>query len=108
MRGGPYGNVRLHVGANTKKKTLKQRFKVFFFGGAFSTALEPLCRYFITAFRAFQVKKRRNISAFQPLLMGFFELILMQGNSFCEEPVFFGSAWIIHMEAFTNSVKLVE
>lgn len=40
--------------------------------------------------------------------MGFFELILMQGNSFCEEPVFFGSAWIIHMEAFTNSVKLVE
>ena len=37
-----------------------------------------------------------------------FELILMQGNSFYEEPVFFGSVWIIHMEAFTNSVKLVE
>ena len=28
-------------GSNTKKKTLKQRFKVFFFGGALSTALEP-------------------------------------------------------------------
>ena len=32
----------------------------------------------------------------------------MQGNSFYEEPVFFGSVQIIHMEAFTNSVKLVE
>ena len=32
----------------------------------------------------------------------------MQGNSFYEEPVFFGSAWIIHMEAFTNNVKLVK
>ena len=108
MRGCLYGNVRLHVGANTKKKTLKQRFKVFFFGGAFSTALEPLCRHLVAAFGTLQAKKRRDISAFQPLLMGFFELILMQGNSFCEEPVFFGSAWIIHMEAFTNSVKLVE
>ena len=28
-------------GSNTKKKTLKQRFKVFFFGGALSTAAEP-------------------------------------------------------------------
>ena len=37
-----------------------------------------------------------------------FELILMQGNSFYEEPVFFGSVWIIHMEAFTNNVKLVK
>ena len=77
-------------------------------GGAFSTALEPLCRHLVAAFGTLQAKKRRDISAFQPLLMGFFELILMQGNSFCEEPVFFGSVWIIHMEAFTNSVKLVE
>ena len=77
-------------------------------GGAFSTALEPLCRHLVAAFGTLQAKKRRDISAFQPLLMGFFELLLMQGNSFCEEPVFFGSVWIIHMEAFTNSVKLVE
>ena len=27
----------LHVGSNTKKKTLKQRFKVFFFGGRYRT-----------------------------------------------------------------------
>ena len=40
--------------------------------------------------------------------MSLFELILMQGNSFYEEPVFFGSVWIIHMEAFTNNVKLVK
>lgn len=40
--------------------------------------------------------------------MSLFELILMQGNSFYEEPVFFESAWIIHMEAFTNNVKLVK
>ena len=72
------------------------------------TGLEPLCRHLVAAFGTLQAKKRRDISAFQPLLMGFFELILMQGNSFCEEPVFFGSVWIIHMEAFTNSVKLVE
>mgnify|MGYP005931328393 FL=1 len=32
----------------------------------------------------------------------------MQGNSFYEEPVFFGSVRIIHMEAFTNNVKLVK
>jgi hypothetical protein len=37
-----------------------------------------------------------------------FELILMQGNSFYEEPVFFGSVRIIHMEAFTNNVKPVK
>ena len=37
-----------------------------------------------------------------------FELILMQGNSFCEKPVFFGSVRIIHMEAFTNNVKPVK
>ena len=90
------------------KKEARRPEPSCFFGGAFSTALEPLCRHLVAAFGTLQAKKRRDISAFQPLLMGFFELILMQGNSFCEEPVFFGSVWIIHMEAFTNSVKLVE
>ncbi len=39
------------------------------FGGAFSTALEPLCRHLVAAFGTLQAKKRRDISAFQPLLM---------------------------------------
>ena len=108
MCGGAFMETCGYMWGQTQRKDLEAMLQGLFFGGAFSTALEPLCRYFITAFRAFQVEKRRNISAFQPLLMGFFELILMQGNSFCEEPVFFGSAWIIHMEAFTNCVKLVE
>ena len=98
--------IRKHV--DTRKSRLPFQVNGLTFGGAFSTALEPLCRHLVAAFGTLQAKKRRDISAFQPLLMGFFELILMQGNSFCEEPVFFGSVWIIHMEAFTNSVKLVE
>ena len=77
-------------------------------GGAFSTAGEPLSGHLVAAVSALQAKKWQNICAFQPLLMSFFELILMQGNSFYEEPVFFESAWIIHMEAFTNNVKLVK
>ena len=81
---------------------------VWGFGGALSTVLEPLCRHLVAAFRALQAKKRRNISAFQPLLMSLFELILMQGNCFHKELIFFRSVWIVHMETLTNNVKMVE
>lgn len=56
-----------------------------------STGLEPLCRHLVAAFGALQAKKWRNIGAFQPLLMSFFELILMQGNCFHKELIFFRS-----------------
>ena len=56
-----------------------------------STGLEPLCRHLVAAFGALQAKKWRNICAFQPLLMSFFELILMQGNCFHKELIFFRS-----------------
>ena len=64
----------------------------------------------ISLLRSVRFKPRNGGTSarFNPPLMSLFELILMQGNSFYEEPVFFGSAWIIHMEAFTNNVKLVK
>ena len=62
----------------------------------------------VAAFGALQAKKWRNICAFQPLLMSFFELILMQGNCFHKELIFFRSVWIVHMETLTNNVKMVE
>ena len=56
-----------------KEKTLKQRFKVFSFGGALSTALELLSRHIVAAVRALQAEKWRHFGTFQPLLFVPFE-----------------------------------
>ena len=73
-----------------------------------STALETLCRHLVAAFGALQAKKWRNICAFQPLLMSFSELILMQGDAVQQITLILGSCIIVHTELFADSAELVK
>ena len=72
------------------------------------TGLEPLCRHLVAAFGALQAKKWRNICAFQPLLMSFFELILMQGDAVQQITLILGGSIIVRTEPFADNTELVE
>ena len=79
-----------------------------FCGGALSTALEPSSGHIVAAVRALQTEKWRHFGTLQPLLVCFFQLVLVHGNAIKQITLILGSRIIVHTEPFTDSAELVK